>query len=133
MTSRFLSERVLRVGALVSLAIIIGMSIVPGSNRPTVEVAGLLVGALGVIEHIIAYAVCGALFVLGFANWRTSLVFLALAALASGLEIVQMFVPERTAKVSDALLSAAGAALGICVALWLRPYWMKLAHRSTGR
>lgn len=133
MASRFLSQRVLRVAAFVSLAIIVGMSIVPGSSRPTVEVAGLLIGALGVIEHILGYAVCGGLFVLGFAHWRTSLVFLALAGLAFGLETVQMVVPERTAKVSDAVLSAAGAALGICVALWLRRYWMKLADRSTGR
>ncbi len=122
-----LSQRLLRAGALISLAIIVGMSIIPGDSRPTVEIAGFLIGALGVIEHIVGYAVCGCLFSLGFTYWRASLIFLALAALAFGLEIAQMFVPARTPKVSDAVLSAAGAAFGICLALWLRSYWAKHA------
>jgi hypothetical protein len=116
-------RRLARAGAIASLVIIIGMSIVPGSNRPTVEIGGLMIGALGVIEHIVGYAVCGALFVFGFPYWRASLVFTALTALAAGLEITQIFVPDRTPKVSDAILSAAGAGLGICMTLWLRRFW----------
>ena len=92
-----------------------------------IEIGGLLIGALGVIEHIIGYAVCGCLFTLGFANWRSGVIFLSLAALAGGLELVQMLVPDRTPKISDAILSAAGAGLGTCLAVWIRrqPYWAK--------
>lgn len=125
MIQRLFPLRLLRTGALVSLAIIIGMSIVPGGSRPTVEVGGLLFGALGVIEHVAGYAVCGCFFALGFAQWRASMIFVGLAALACGLEVAQMFVAERTPKVSDAILSAAGVALGIYLAIWLKPYWSK--------
>lgn len=123
MRQPFLLQRLLRAGALVALLIIIGMSIVPGGQRPTVEVGGFLIGALGVIEHIIAYAVCGWLFTLGYAHWRASLIFVALAVLAGGLEVVQIFVPDRTPKLSDAVLSAVGAGIGICLARGLRPFW----------
>jgi hypothetical protein len=121
------SQRLFRAGALISLAIIVGMSLIPGDSRPTVEIAGFLIGALGVIEHIIGYAVCGSLIALGFPHWRASMIFLALAALAFGLEVAQIYVPARTPKISDAVLSAAGAALGICLSLWLRPYCAKHA------
>jgi hypothetical protein len=131
MLTRLVSQRLIRAGAVTALAIIIGMSIVPGGHRPTMDVGGLLIGALGVIEHIVGYAVCGSLFALGYTHWRASLIFVALAGLASGLEVVQIFVPDRTPKISDAIFSAAGAGLGIGAALWLRPYWTKYLYNKT--
>lgn len=132
--SWFFSFKLLpRVGAMASLAVIVWMSVVPGGSRPTVEISGLLIGALGVNEHIFGYAVCGGLFALGFPHWRAALIVGALAcSRGRGLEIEQSFVPDRTAKVSDAALSTAGAALGVYLAEWLRPYWEKRLDNLNG-
>ena len=125
MAQPWFSQPLFRLGAFASLAVLVAMSVVPGGSRPTIEIGGLLIGALGVIEHIIGYAVCACLFTLGFTRWRVALIFVCLAALAGGLELVQMLVPGRTPKVSDAVLSAVGAGLGICLAMWIRRqvYW----------
>ena len=105
---------VLRVAAIGSLLAIVAASAVPPNYRATVEIVGS-----GVVEHVIAYAICGFSFVLGFTQRRAVFVFFGLAVLAGLLEFAQVYVPGRHARISDAVMSAAGAGLGILLARFI--------------
>ncbi|MBN8939933.1 MAG: VanZ family protein [Rhizobiales bacterium] len=77
-------------------------------------------GAPSELEHFVAYASAGGLF--GFAYMRRWLV-IAAAVLISGacaLELVQIFVPGRTPRLLDALVSSGGALVGLAAGAYLR-------------
>ena len=100
---------VLRLAALASLAFIVGASLVPAEVRPTV-------GATGMVEHMLAYVACGFLFATGFSQFRSTFVWIWLALLAGCLELAQLYVPGRDARLPDAIMSAAGALMGVLAA-----------------
>jgi VanZ family protein len=89
------------------LAIII-LSVVPAADRP-------ITGAGQLLEHLIAFAVVGGAFAIAY---RLSLMrLMALAVLfCAGIELLQVPLPTRHARVSDFLIDAAGVCLAIlCV------------------
>ncbi|MGL4288889.1 MAG: VanZ family protein [Phreatobacter sp.] len=88
-------------------------SVVPGDFE-------LRTGAPSVLEHFLAYALAGGLF--GFAYVHRPLV-IAAAVLVIGafaLELAQIFVPGRTPRLLDALVSSGGAAAGLAAGAYLR-------------
>jgi VanZ like family len=89
------------------LAIII-LSVVPAADRP-------VTGAGQSLEHLTAFAIVGGAFAIGY---RLSLMQLMLLAVlfCAGIELLQIPLPTRHARVSDFLVDAAGACLAIlCV------------------
>jgi VanZ family protein len=83
------------------------LSLVPGDNRPHT-------GLPGWGEHFIAYAGTGFLFALGYRGLHQRILALIGLAIASGaFEILQSFVPGRSASALDALASTCGAAFGL--------------------
>ncbi|MGJ0506557.1 MAG: VanZ family protein [Methylocystis sp.] len=118
-----LSPRAFRLLAYVCVCVIIGLSLLPGPDRPHT-------GAPGRVEHFIAYAGTGLLFCIGFtAKSGRLLAFVGLAVLSSVMELLQAFVPGRSPAVLDAVASTAGAAVGLCSGALLR----FAASRTSGR
>lgn len=88
---------------------IIVLSVVPGSMRPHVM-------ADDRYEHVVAYFIAGSLLAVRYS--RPSQLILngvVLVSCAAALEIVQLWIPDRTSSVYDFAASAFGA----CVALVL--------------
>jgi hypothetical protein len=89
------------------LAIII-LSVVPAADRP-------VTGAGQTLEHLTVFAILGCAFAIGY---RLSLIRSMLLAVlfCAGIELLQIPVPTRHARVSDFLVDTAGASFAIlCV------------------
>jgi len=101
-----------RAVALAAVAFIVIASLVPAPSRPHVGVPGEL-------EHFAAYLLTGYACGMGWPSRADRLrSALALIALAGLLEFLQLWVPGRHCEVIAALISGAGAAIGVmCAAL----------------
>ena len=95
------------------IAIVVVLSLVPGSHRPHTFLPGLA-------EHFIAYAVTGFFFALNYRSLQESLLVWVGLAIASGIfEILQNFIPGRSPSPVDALASVSGLSVGLITALIL--------------
>jgi hypothetical protein len=88
---------------LLALGIVFYGSLVPGRYRPRI-------GLDGHIEHALAYAFCGVA-LLPFLNTTTAILIAgaAMVALAAILELLQLWIPGRSCRLTHFLASAAGA------------------------
>lgn len=107
----------IRVGAWLAVLAIIVLSTVPGHLRPHVLTNGRY-------EHFTAYFIAGSLFGLGYPLPKHVRLTAVMLALCGGLlEVVQLWIPDRTANVVDFEASTFGAwsaLILISVARWTR-------------
>ena len=92
------------VAWLLVLAIVV-LSLGPPASRP-------VTGAGHDFEHLLIFLATGLAFGLGYLCWFWSL-SLALLTFAAAIEIAQMLVPGRHARLSDFLVDAAASSLGV--------------------
>lgn len=98
-----------RYASWVCIAAIIGLSLVPGNERPHTGLAGK-------VEHFIAYAGTGIVGSIGYATLRCrGLFWAAVVTLSFVLELLQQYVPGRGPDPLDAVASSAGLTAGILV------------------
>ncbi len=83
--------------------------------RPELTGIGFWKVSFTVVERFGAYAVLGLLFYLAYPN-RIALVCLLVLGSAVILELLQIVIPDRDARVVDALEKLAGGAAGILTA-----------------
>ena len=103
-------ETVARLVAWIVLCAILALTYVPPAWR-------LVTGASQFTEHFAIFFLVGGCFALGYR--RNPLVIASLAVGAIGiLELIQLVVPGRHARVSDFVVNALGACGGIAV-VWL--------------
>ncbi len=96
-----------RLAALLGVAAIVALSLVPGNWRPSIGLAKAL-------EHFVAYFVVGAVLRTAFrAGWPH---ICGLVAIAGMLEVAQDWIPGRNPSLIDFLGSSSGALLGF--GLW---------------
>jgi VanZ family protein len=116
---------ILRVTAWLGVAAIIGLSVVPGDQRPHVlQVAKL--------EHLGAYFLVGIVLVISFSERnRCLLAGLLLTVLAGMLELAQLIIPGRVSNVSDWAISSVGAWAGIGVVLVMAWTYERLIIQGT--
>jgi len=101
------------IGSLAVLAIAI-LSLVPGQARPHVLSSGTL-------EHFFAYCITAAALTFGRREIAKSVwIALLLSVYAWSLEVMQFWIPGRSSKLSDFLVSSLGAFAGIAVASFTR-------------
>jgi VanZ family protein len=83
--------------------------------RPELTGAGFYKAFFTFLERFAAYAVLGLLFYLAYPS---NVLFVCLLVFGSAiiLEFVQIFIPDRDARIVDALEKLAGAAVGILAA-----------------
>lgn len=92
-------------------AMIVMLSLAPAAARPHS-------GYGGEYEHLLAYALVGAAFGMGYRTARRQLVVgLALSSAAAILELLQIFVPGRSPEITGFMTSSLGAWLGLASAI----------------
>ena len=92
------------VGWLLVVAIVL-LSFGPPSTRP-------VTGAGSNFEHLLIFIATGGAFGLGYPR-RHWLVLVALLMFTAGIEIAQLWIPGRHARLSDFLTDAAASCVGI--------------------
>ena len=93
---------------------VVVLSLLPGKDMPSVGVSDK-------IEHVVAYALLGLAGGLAFPTRRaTMLLLVLLPILGIALEVAQLFVPERSSEVADAVADWIGASLTLLPILFLR-------------
>ena len=99
--------RLIRAHAWLAALAIVVLSVVPGTMRPHVM-------GNDYCEHFAAYFITGSLLAIGYPR-PTQLMAsgIALALCAGGLELVQVWIPGRTASVADFAIGTLGACLGL--------------------
>src|SRR5262245_43588668 len=98
-------KRMLRPAAWICVVLLAVLSLVPGH-------AQIRTGAPGIVEHIVAYCVTAAVFMLGYPAASRVRIVLALVCYAGALELAQLLVPDRSATVWDFGGSSFGVVLG---------------------
>jgi VanZ family protein len=98
-------QRIFQVAGWLLILAIIVLSLGPPSSRP-------VTGAGHDFEHLLIFLATGLAFGLGYLRWFWSL-SLALLTFAAAIEIAQMLVPGRHARLSDFLVDAAASSLGV--------------------
>lgn len=101
------------------VALILYLSLVPGTMRPHTSASGHL-------EHFMAYAITGAIFMPGARGAMSTLTAaVGLCWLSGAVEIAQLWIPGRTGEVAGFIWSSAGACLGLLLGHWL---WRAMRH-----
>ena len=98
-------KHLLTIAAWAGLCFVAYASLSPLRDRPTFPVSSNL-------EHLAAFAVCGALFCLAYPR-RTSAVLIFVLGCAALLEVLQILTSDRHARTLDALQKVAGGAAGV--------------------
>ena len=99
--------RAFRVAAwLMALAIVV-VSVVPPSSRPVISTSHDL-------EHFLIFLAAGGSFGMGYPAKFWTLIS-SLAIFTAAVEVVQLWVPGRHARVSDFVVDAAAACIGVAV------------------
>ena len=98
-----------RVTAWVLLFAIVFASLNPPAYRPVTRVGHIA-------EHFLIYLAVGFALGLGYSNrWR---VLASLVAFAAAIELAQLFVPGRHARVVDFVVDAVAGCMGVALA-WI--------------
>ena len=97
-----------RIAAWVLTATIVILSLVPPSLRPET-------GTPHILEHFIIYAAAGFTFGLGYKR-RHDLLAIFLVIFSGSIEIGQLLVPGRHARLSDFITDAVAACIGLVMA-----------------
>jgi VanZ family protein len=97
-----------RVTAWILAATIVVLSIVPPALRPET-------GAPHSLEHFVIYCLTCAAFARGY-NLRRDLLAVLLVIFAGAIEVAQLFVPGRHARLSDFIVDALAGLVGLALA-----------------
>jgi VanZ like family len=106
-----------RVGFVLCILTVTVLSLLPGDVVPKV-------GLSDKVSHFIAYTATAAFGLLGY---RTAVLQIAIGVIGLGgaIEIVQIFVPGRSADIIDFIVDIVGVAAGVALARALLPLWTK--------
>ena len=107
-----MSINFLRAVAWALLISIVVMTVVPPSLR-------VVTGAPHNVEHAIIFLITGAVFGLGH-ELRLNVMCTAAIVFSACLELVQLAVPGRHARMSDFLIDAAAGCIGLAIAWTVR-------------
>jgi hypothetical protein len=99
------SEVLTRIFAWIGLFLIVVLSVVPAADRPAT-------GFRPVFEHFAAFALVGGTFAFGYALSWGRLMLLALF-FCGGIELLQVPLPTRHARVSDFAINSLAACFAI--------------------
>jgi len=101
-----------RIVAWSLAGIVVVLSLVPSDLRPETGVPHLL-------EHLLIFAATGAAFGLGYKAMR-GLLTIQLIIFVGAIEVAQLFVPGRHARLSDFLIDAMGISGGSIAAFLVK-------------
>jgi VanZ family protein len=118
--ARFFScfQDLCRVAAWLLLIVITVLSIVPPGYRPVTP-------APHDVEHLSPFVAAGLAFGLGYERRHLWQGF-ALVAFSAAIELIQLAIPGRHARLSDFLVDAVGACLGVGLAALILSAWQRV-------
>jgi len=111
-----------RIAAWSLAATILVLSLVPPDLRPET-------GLPHKLEHLLIFAATGAAFGLGY-DAKPGLLAIQLVIFAGAIEIAQLFVPGRHARLSDFLVDAVAVCAGSIAGYWLKASPSRKASQS---
>jgi VanZ family protein len=101
-------SKLARIAAWVLMAAIVVLSLVPPTLRPETSAPHSL-------EHFTIYVATGFAFGLGYKH-RHDLLAILLVIFSGSIEIAQLFAPGRHARLSDFIIDAIAACMGLAMA-----------------
>ena len=104
--------RYLRTLAWILVVVIVVLTVVPASDRPET-------GVEHGFEHLLAFGLVGLVFSLAY-SWRLMVLIPSGIVFALLLELAQIPLPTRHARIEDFLVDAFGASIGITLAYLAR-------------
>jgi VanZ family protein len=120
MISRRLNSVAARVVAWILAVTVAVLSIVPPELRPET-------GVPHYFEHFLIYAAMAAAFGLGYERSANALATI-LVAFCGLIEILQLFVPGRHARLLDFAIDAVATCFGVAVASFLKMLYRRTTH-----
>jgi VanZ family protein len=118
-------QRAAKIAGWLLLAVIAFFSLSPASYRPVTQLGHNP-------EHFLAHVLLGLAFGIGYAErWR--LAALGLVTLTGAIEVAQLLVPGRHARLRDFLIDASAACLGLGLAWIGRIVTTALSRASQSR
>ena len=111
---------VARILAWIGILAIIVLSVIPANDRP---VSGVGQG----LEHFYAFALMGGAFAIGYRFLLIRLLVLAVF-FCGGIELLQVPLPTRHARVSDFLVDSLGACFAILCVFVANQIWTAAAR-----
>lgn len=118
-----MTEKLLKAAAWFSLLGLVILTIIPADERP-------ISGIQHDLEHFIAFSPAGFLLGLAYAD-RIRWLYPAVLAFALALELSQIALPSRHARVNDFIVDAVAACLGLAVAQVFRTSRKKISREET--
>jgi VanZ family protein len=106
-----MTRQITQVTAWLLLAATIILTLGPASVRPST-------GVEHHFEHLIAFALVGLMFGLGYPSQRVGMALVGVMTTAA-LELLQLWAPGRHARFIDFVMNAAGVCLGLAIAAML--------------
>jgi VanZ family protein len=103
-----MTRGIFRVAAWFLLLAIVVLSVVPSAYRPVTP-------APHNVEHLVIFFLTGLGFGLGYES-RLFLQIIGLVAFSAAIELLQLYIPGRHARLSDFLVNAVSVALGVGLA-----------------
>jgi VanZ family protein len=116
------ANRIARVSGWLLVLAAVFLTLAPRTFRPQTGVEHHL-------EHVLAFALLGLAFGLGYPGRRLLLALLGVA-MAGLLEVLQSWAPGRHANLSDFMMNAIGVAAGLAVAALIDQ--MRRRRRASG-
>lgn len=104
---------VVRAAAWLGLVLLAVASLTPGEDL-------VRSGIPTKLEHVVAYCLATAVWMLAYARWPHAAVAALFVSYAGVLEIAQHWVPGRTAQATDFLASGSGVVIGLLAGTWCR-------------
>jgi VanZ family protein len=114
-----------RAGFAASVLLVVVLSVLPQEVVPVFRISDK-------VAHFIAYAAIAALGVLGFQGAAGGVV-IGVVALGGALEVVQAYIPGRSAELLDFVVDVVGVAAGYLLARLLRPLWAQRGDSAPER
>jgi VanZ family protein len=116
--------KIARLAAWVLTATIVILSLVPPNLRPET-------GTPHILEHFVIYAATGFAFGLGFSRRRHGMLAIFLVIFCGSIEVAQLFVPGRHARLSDFIIDAVSVCIGLGTSSLLSLARSRLATSQT--
>jgi VanZ family protein len=114
------ANRIARVSGWLLVSAAVFLTLAPRTFRPQTGVEHHL-------EHVLAFALLGLAFGLGYPGRRLLLALVGVA-MAALLEVLQSWVPGRHANLSDFMMNAIGVGAGLAAAALVD--WMRRKRRD---
>jgi VanZ family protein len=106
-------RRLFQIAAWLLLVTIVVLSVIPPEDRPVTP-------APHNFEHVAIFVTTGLAFGLGYSRHLVQI--LALMAFSAAIEIIQLGIPGRHARVSDFVVDALGVCIGVGLAFLLAEF-----------